>query len=154
MTLTELKIYAMSQAAEMNLPSLARQDMLNKIKNADEYQTMGFVLDQKFYNFNDKGKIAIKERFINTMTPEETKRVNDKINKRLLQRTKNVKLQNCHKRCRDLANKLKSAEDEKKKHKYILGIKRNTEKYDNEISRLYQLVIKCQKQCDNKFDKK
>lgn len=75
MTLTELKIYAMSQAAEMNIPALARTDMLNRIKNADQYQTMGFVLDGKIYDMNEKGQQAIKERFIEESKMDLTKKL-------------------------------------------------------------------------------
>jgi DNA-binding PadR family transcriptional regulator len=63
MTKTYLKMMAMQTLTESKLSKTNKLTLLNKLKEADMYQCMGYVLDQKIYKLNEAGKKEIKKRF-------------------------------------------------------------------------------------------
>jgi hypothetical protein len=68
-----LKILAMAEVVESKLPKDIKQKHLEYIKEkADPYQCIGYILDGKFYNLNEAGKLELKRRFVKEI--DETKR--------------------------------------------------------------------------------
>ena len=53
---SQLKILAMAEVVESELPKETKKKYLDFIKeNADAYQCIGYILDGKFYNLNESG---------------------------------------------------------------------------------------------------
>lgn len=64
-TKSELKMLAMESVVESKLDKDTKIKHLEYIKEkADPYQCIGYILDGKFYNLNEQGKINLKERFL------------------------------------------------------------------------------------------
>ena len=79
---SELKILAMAEAAESNLPKDVKKEHLNFIKEkADPYQCIGYILDGKFYNLNESGKQELKKRFIQEMDEPKRKEIMSQLGK-------------------------------------------------------------------------
>jgi len=64
-TSDKLKLLAMEFVFNSDLPAKKKKQDLQFIKEkADPYQCIGYILDGKFYNLNEQGKIELKKRFI------------------------------------------------------------------------------------------
>jgi len=59
-----LQIMSMIVLTEMSISKEEKGKILEEIKSLDEFECMSFIMDQKIYNLNDKGREEVMRRFI------------------------------------------------------------------------------------------
>jgi hypothetical protein len=73
-TSDKLKVLAMEMVTNSNIPTKQKIEIMSFIKEkANPYQCIGYILDGKFYNLNEAGKIELKKRFLKESSKENVK---------------------------------------------------------------------------------
>lgn len=125
-----LKIILMNEIVKSDLNKNEKLLHLETIKNYDITQYMGFLLDNKIYKMNDKGKKSIKERFFNeTMLSE----IGETIKLKILKKMYNYSKKRLVKKMVELRKILKNTNKDSSKYKTIKSQFKN---YKNQLKHI------------------